>query len=122
MGYLGMPRRYHSYPPEFQVYHVLSTAGAVVLGLAYFMPLTYLLWSIWHGKRAPANPWNAQGLEWQTPSPPPHNNFTEPPTVGEPYDYRPKEGPARAKPSSSLPLKTLSASMMPRPSACGFSS
>src|SRR6201999_2121085 len=43
MGYLGMPRRYHVYPPEFQVYHVLSTAGAAVLGLAYIMPLTYLL-------------------------------------------------------------------------------
>ena len=28
LGYLGMPRRYHAYPDEFQVLNVLSTAGA----------------------------------------------------------------------------------------------
>src|SRR5947209_10332831 len=37
MGYLGMPRRYHIYPPEFQVYHVMSSAGAVVLAAAYLL-------------------------------------------------------------------------------------
>ena len=35
VGYLGMPRRYHAYPPEFQVLNVLSTAGATVLGIGY---------------------------------------------------------------------------------------
>jgi cytochrome c oxidase subunit 1 len=94
MGYLGMPRRYHVYPPEFQIYHVLSTCGAAVLGLAYFMPLFYLLWSFRYGAIAAANPWGAKGLEWQTPSPPPHDNFPFPPVVEEPYDYHPKEGPA----------------------------
>jgi cytochrome c oxidase subunit 1 len=94
MGYLGMPRRYHVYPPEFQVYHVLSTSGAGVLGVAYLLPLAYLLGSLWLGKKANANPWNAKGLEWQTPSPPTHNNFPTPPHVPEePYDYHPKEGP-----------------------------
>ncbi len=93
MGYLGMPRRYHIYPPEFQVYHVLSTAGAAVLGVAYFMPLFYLIWSFRHGGKASANPWQARGLEWQTPSPPPHENFIVPPVVSEPYDYHPQEGP-----------------------------
>ena len=39
MGYLGMPRRYHAYPGEFQIYHVLSTAGASILGVGYLLPL-----------------------------------------------------------------------------------
>ena len=94
MGYLGMPRRYHAYAPEFQIYHVLSTAGAMVLAVAYLLPLAYLLGSIFLERRAPANPWRATGLEWQTPSPPPRKNFATPPTVtDDPYDYHPKQGP-----------------------------
>jgi cytochrome c oxidase subunit 1 len=93
MGYLGMPRRYHVYAPEFQIYHVLSTSGAAVLGVAYIMPLFYLIWSLRHGERAGINPWNAKGLEWQAPSPPPHENFITAPFVEEPYNYHPEEGP-----------------------------
>jgi cytochrome c oxidase subunit 1 len=93
MGYLGMPRRYHVYPPEFQVYHVLSTGGAGLLGVAYLMPLGYLAWSLFYGTRAGSNPWKAKGLEWQAPSPPPHDNFLSPPVVTGPYDYHPAEGP-----------------------------
>ena len=70
LGYLGMPRRYHSYPPEFQVLNVLSSAGARSLAAAYLLPLFYLTWSLFRGASAPANPWGATGLEWQTPSPP----------------------------------------------------
>ncbi len=88
MGYLGMPRRYHNYAPEFQIYHVLSTAGASILGIGYLLPFIYLIWSLRCGKRAPANPWNATGLEWQTPSPPPVHNFAQTPLVtNQPYDY-----------------------------------
>jgi cytochrome c oxidase subunit I len=94
MGYLGMPRRYHVYPPEFQVYHVLSTGGASLLGVAYLLPMAYLTWSLFYGSRAGANPWDARGLEWQAPSPPPHDNFLSPPLVSDPYDYHPAEGPA----------------------------
>jgi cytochrome c oxidase subunit 1 len=94
MGYLGMPRRYHVYPPEFQVYHVLSTAGAVVLGAAYILPFAYLIGSLFLESKAPANPWGAKGLEWETTSPPPRQNFLSPPAIAaEPYDYHPKEGP-----------------------------
>jgi cytochrome c oxidase subunit 1 len=82
-GYLGMPRRYHMYPPEFQVLNVMSTAGATVLGVGYLLPLTYLLWSLRYGAVAPANPWRATGLEWRTPSPPPTENFTTVPVVTE---------------------------------------
>ena len=91
MGYLGMPRRYHNYAPEFQIYHVLSTAGATILGLGYLLPVIYLLWSLRHGKIAGANPWNASGLEWQAPSPPPVHNFVSPPRLPpKPYDYHPE--------------------------------
>jgi cytochrome c oxidase subunit I len=90
LGYLGMPRRYHAYPPEFQIYNVLSTAGASILGIAYLFPMIYLIWSLFHGKRAGANPWKATGLEWTTPSPPPPHNFEETPVVtGEAYNYPP---------------------------------
>jgi len=89
VGYLGMPRRYPEYPPEFQVWNVLSSAGAAFLAFGYALPLFYLLWSLRHGPRAPANPWNAKGLEWQTPSPPPVENFPVAPTVQEEaYAYR----------------------------------
>jgi cytochrome c oxidase subunit 1 len=88
LGYLGMPRRYHSYPPEWQVLNVLSSAGASILAVGYLMPLVYFVWSMRYGKPAPANPWGAVGLEWETPSPPPTENFPETPVVvGEAYDY-----------------------------------
>jgi cytochrome c oxidase subunit 1 len=88
LGYLGMPRRYHAYPPEFQVLHVASTAGATILAIGYIMPAIYLAWSLRYGEVAGANPWSASGLEWQTPSPPPTHNFEEIPIVTqEAYDY-----------------------------------
>jgi cytochrome c oxidase subunit 1 len=88
LGYLGMPRRYHVYPPEFQVLNVLSSAGASILGVAYLLPFTYLFYSMRYGKPAGANPWEATGLEWSISSPPPKHNFAETPTVTQaPYDY-----------------------------------
>ena len=88
LGYLGMPRRYHVYPPEFQVLNVISTGGAAVLGIAYVMPLIYLVYSMRYGKPASENPWDATGLEWTTPSPPPKHNFETLPVVDRPpYDY-----------------------------------
>ena len=92
VGYLGMPRRYHTYPPEFQVLNVMSTAGASILGVGYVLPLVYLIWSMRYGKNAVANPWGATGLEWKTPSPPPTENFPVTPVVDwEAYEYRPRE-------------------------------
>ena len=87
-GYMGMPRRYHAYPPEFQVLNVLSTAGASVLAIGYLFPLFYFLWSLRYGAIAPNNPYNAVGLEWMTQSPPPTHNFDKTPVVTwEAYDY-----------------------------------
>ncbi|HTI37875.1 MAG TPA: cytochrome c oxidase subunit I [Vicinamibacterales bacterium] len=81
VGYLGMPRRYAMYPQEFQVYNVLSTAGASVLGVGYLIPIIYLIWSLKHSPLAGQNPWGAKGLEWEIPSPPPTENFAVTPVV-----------------------------------------
>jgi cytochrome c oxidase subunit 1 len=80
-GYLGMPRRYHEYPPEFQVWNVMSSAGASILAIGYALPLFYLAYSYYRGALAPADPWGAKGLEWEIPSPPPTENFLVTPIV-----------------------------------------
>jgi cytochrome c oxidase subunit 1 len=92
LGYLGQPRRYQIYPPQFQPYDVMSSMGATVLALAYVLPIGYLLLSLRTGKRAGDNPWGATGLEWQTTSPPPKHNFATMPVVTtSPYQYHPED-------------------------------
>jgi cytochrome c oxidase subunit 1 len=90
LGYEGMPRRYHTYPPEFQVLHLLSSSGAALLAVGYLLPLAYFGWSLLYGRRAEPNPWRATGLEWQAASPPPVHNFDQEPVVTQdPYAYAP---------------------------------
>jgi cytochrome c oxidase subunit 1 len=101
LGVMGMPRRYHAYPPEFQVLNLLSSSGAVVLALGYLLPLVYFAWSLRHGARAGDNPFGATGLEWQTRSPPPTHNFDAPPVVpNEVYAYTPTQ-PTRSGTASA---------------------
>ena len=89
LGVAGMPRRYHSYSPEFEWLNIVSSCGALVLAFGYVLPLIYLTGSLLRGRNASANPWHATGLEWRTPSPPPSNNFAAAPTVRTPpYRYR----------------------------------
>ena len=96
LGYLGMPRRYASYPPEWQVLNVFSTAGATIMGLGYFLTMMYLLWSLRWGPIASSNPWRAAGLEWETSSPPITQNFLHVPIVDhEAYNYDEIDGTAR---------------------------
>jgi cytochrome c oxidase subunit 1 len=91
LGYMGMPRRYAAYPAEettWQVLHILSSAGASVLALGLIIPACYLTWSMFYGKPAGDNPWRLPGLEWQTASPPPTENFHVTPVVThEAYDF-----------------------------------
>jgi cytochrome c oxidase subunit 1 len=95
LGYMGMPRRYWQYPPEFQVLNVLSTAGSTILAVGYVLPMIYFLWSMRYGKIAEDNPWGAAGLEWKTSSPPPTFNFEEEPEVTwEAYNYEEIAAPA----------------------------
>ncbi|MCH8314869.1 MAG: cytochrome c oxidase subunit I [Planctomycetes bacterium] len=96
LGSKGMPRRYHDYDgpnwtPEatelFGTYHFWSSIGSFVMAAGFFLIAFYLLHSLFRGKKAPANPWGGRSLEWQCASPPPHDNFSEPPHVGDPYDF-----------------------------------
>ena len=92
LGYLGMPRRYHEYPPEFQVLNLASTAGAMVLGIGYLLPMIYFTYSFFKGEKANANPWLATGLEWTTQSPPlPHNFLVQPVVTEGAYEYSKRE-------------------------------
>jgi cytochrome c oxidase subunit I len=93
LGYLGMPRRYASYPEEMQVLNIFSTAGASVLGVGLIMPVLYLGHSLIYGKAAGDNPWMLPGLEWRTSSPPPTENFEKTPIVTwEAYEFGKESG------------------------------
>ena len=63
--------------------------AAFMLAVSQIPFIINLFWSIWKGKKSTSdNPWGATTLEWQTPTPPPHGNFTHIPTVVRgPYEY-----------------------------------
>jgi cytochrome c oxidase subunit 1 len=89
LGAQGMPRRYWSYLPEFTFWNQVSTIGSWVLGLGFAYIAYYLLRDMFTGTKATSNPWRALTLEWQTTSPPHHENFEKTPVVTEgPYEYR----------------------------------
>ncbi len=88
-GWMGMPRRYYDYLPRFHDIMVLSTVASWVLIAGLIVFFGTLIVALKRGAKAPANPWGAKTLEWQAPSPPPHENFGGIPTVTEgPYAYR----------------------------------
>lgn len=71
LGFTGMPRRYASYPPEFQVLNIFSTPGASILAVGVIITAVNLGYSLFNGKIVGDNPWLLPGLEWRTTSPPP---------------------------------------------------
>ncbi|MEK7474638.1 MAG: cbb3-type cytochrome c oxidase subunit I [Candidatus Coatesbacteria bacterium] len=83
LGWMGMPRRYYDYLPELQPLHVMATVGSWILAAGLVVLAATLLRALRHGDPAPANPWGARGLEWQTPSPPPTENFEIEPVLGD---------------------------------------
>jgi cytochrome c oxidase subunit 1 len=88
MGYMGMPRRYYDYLPQFATLQEISTVGSWILALAIFIMLGNLIYSLRKGPKAGPNPWGGVTLEWHIPSPPPMENFKEIPTIThEPYDF-----------------------------------
>ncbi len=89
LGSRGMPRRYARYVPEFQELHQLSSYGAFLLGIGLFVALGVVIHSLMRGRKAPPNPWGGATLEWHCTSPPPYYNFLNPPTVNDPYNYKP---------------------------------
>lgn len=86
-GTQGMPRRYATYLDQYTIYHHISTGGSYILTIGLFMVLANWIMAK-RGKRAPANPWGGNQLEWHTNSPPPHENFKYDPVGTDPYEYR----------------------------------
>jgi cytochrome c oxidase subunit I len=98
LGNMGMPRRYYSYPAQYQWLHVLSTGGAYLLAGALLLTFLNLVIAMKWGEKAPANPWGSRGFEWLTPSPPPKHNFVAPPSLDySPYDYTMTDEEAHAR-------------------------
>lgn len=90
LGLLGMRRRIGDYDPAlgFGPWHLVATVGGFLVGLAMLVFVVNLVRSVRVGVWAPANPWRSRSLEWQIPSPPPEENYPQPPVVvGRPYDY-----------------------------------
>lgn len=88
LGYLGMPRRYYDYLPEFQGMHQFATVGSWVLIAGILIMFANLFIGMKKRPKAPANPWGGMTLEWTIPSPPPMTNFVKMPTVKYgPYEY-----------------------------------
>jgi cytochrome c oxidase subunit 1 len=91
MGYMGMPRRYYDYLPEYKIYHVISTVGSWILILGILILIFNLLKALLskNNRTTEINPWGGTTLEWTVPSPPPLENFDEIPTVTHGPYYRP---------------------------------
>ena len=99
MGIVGMPRRYSRFAENGQQIYgfleslhplvVFVTIAAIVTFLTQFLFLFNLIWSLFKGKKAGNNPWEATTLEWETTSPPPHDNFAGviPVVYRGPYEY-----------------------------------
>lgn len=88
LGYMGMPRRYYDFLPQFTIYQKVSTVGSWILAGTIFFIIGYLIHALLKGKKATSNPWGGVTLEWHIPSPPPLENFTTIPNVThEPYDF-----------------------------------
>jgi cytochrome c oxidase subunit I len=82
-GILGMPRRIYTYEPGrgWEIWNLLVSIGTVVQGIAILIFVFNLLWSMFRGKAAGNDPWDAWSLEWSTSSPPPDYNFATIPVV-----------------------------------------
>lgn len=87
LGYLGMPRRYFDYPPQYYTGHLISTIGSWILAAGLIIIFSNLIRALFKGEKAPSNPWGGKTLEWQISSPPPPGNFREIPVIkGRPYE------------------------------------
>jgi cytochrome c oxidase subunit I len=103
MHYIGiaghMRRIYDPYQYEFlkplQPINELITISALILGASQLIFFVNFFWSAFKGKKAGENPWEANGLEWTTQSPPPHGNWAgEIPEVHRwPYEYSNPDAP-----------------------------
>ncbi|MFA7360377.1 MAG: cbb3-type cytochrome c oxidase subunit I [Candidatus Kapaibacterium sp.] len=91
MGYLGMPRRYYDYLPEYEIYHIIATVGSWIMIAGILIIVINLFKALLSKDRKTTemNPWGGTTLEWTVPSPPPLENFDVIPTVTHGPYYRP---------------------------------
>ncbi len=88
VGLAGMNRRIADYSADLTDGNRIVSMGGFFLGTSFIIFLYNFIKSWINGPPAEANPWGATTLEWQIPSPPPHENFDVPPVVvGDPYTY-----------------------------------
>ena len=95
LGFHGMPRRYAFYEdtPIFKDMHFSSSIGAFILGVGIFLCFANLLASLFRKEEVGNNPFGATTLEWETTSPPIHENFEVTPVVKQdPYQYEVERG------------------------------
>ena len=76
LGLQGMRARVVAYPEAWQMLNQLASTSALLIAAGFTLPLLYFLYAIFGCKNSEANPWEADGLEWRTTSPPPPENFT----------------------------------------------
>ncbi|MGE4130935.1 MAG: cytochrome c oxidase subunit I [Bdellovibrionales bacterium] len=89
LGAMGMPRRYFDYIKPYESLNSISSIGAWTIGLGFLIGLGVIIHAWLAGEKCGPNPWNSKTLEWQTESPPPHENFHVQPVVSAgPYEYR----------------------------------
>ena len=84
LGLEGMPRRIAIWPgnrSDWTIWNLTASVGAFVIAAAILIFLVNFLISVRGGRRAPADPWMANTLEWSTSSPPPAHNFDVIPTI-----------------------------------------
>jgi cytochrome c oxidase subunit 1 len=88
LGINGMNRRVASYIPALEGVNVWVSVNGFLLGASFLLFVYLMIDAFLRGRQAGDNPWQARTLEWQTSSPPPHENFEgEPRVTGDPYDY-----------------------------------
>ncbi len=89
LGAKGMPRRYASYHVAYTTFNQISSSGSYLIATGFVIAAITIIHALLKGKKATSNPWGAKTLEWQTASPPPHENFlTTPVVTAGPYEYR----------------------------------
>ncbi len=95
LGLMGMPRRYYDYLPKYEPLQFVSTVGSWILVPGILLMFFNLIYHLFKGKKAEANPWGGVTLEWKIPSPPPKENFDfEVVAPSEPYDFSKLREPA----------------------------
>jgi len=95
VGLAGQPRRVFEYARNLQTLNDWVSISSFVLGGSILLFVINFVWStVVVREREPGNPWRSRGLEWQTASPPPPNNFEAVPVVlSGPYEYGVRDAP-----------------------------